>query len=150
MQPCVGSLDRSATIWRIGDALRSVQTNAEDLRVLSADANYSWSDLRERIDKTEREIDEETYKIWTKTLPISKLGEVQLVIAEKVTDDDEDDLVSTLRRIRSTPPLPTSFGAIRTDGESRHSSRTRSRISALETARCVILTVPFVAGTFRC
>jgi hypothetical protein len=44
----------------------------------------------ERIDKEEREINEETYKIWTKTLPVSKLGEVRLVIAEKVTDDEEN------------------------------------------------------------
>ncbi len=49
--------------------------------------------LEERIDKEEREIDEETYKIWTKTLPVSKLGVVRLVIAEKVTDGDEKNPV---------------------------------------------------------
>jgi SRSO17 transposase len=52
--------------------------------------------LEERIDKEEREIDEETYKIWTKTLPVSKLGEIRLVIAEKVTDEDEDNPVKYL------------------------------------------------------
>ena len=47
--------------------------------------------LEERIDKEEREIDDETYKIWTKKLSVSKLGEVRLVIAEKVTDDDDEE-----------------------------------------------------------
>jgi SRSO17 transposase len=47
--------------------------------------------LAERIDKVEREIDDETYKIWTKTLPVSELGDVRLVIAEKVTDDEDKD-----------------------------------------------------------
>jgi SRSO17 transposase len=46
--------------------------------------------LEERIDKEEREIDEETYKIWTQKRPISKLGEVKLLIAEKVTDDEDE------------------------------------------------------------
>lgn len=66
---------------------RQVTFDNEEMRV---DA------LEERIDKVEREIDEETYKIWTKTLPVSKLGEVRLVIAEKVTDDDEDNPVKYL------------------------------------------------------
>jgi hypothetical protein len=35
--------------------------------------------LEERIDKVAREINEETYKIWTKTLPVSKLGEIRVV-----------------------------------------------------------------------
>ncbi len=47
--------------------------------------------LEERIDKIEREIDDETYNIWTKTLSVSELGDVQLAIAEKVTDDDDED-----------------------------------------------------------
>ena len=47
--------------------------------------------LEERIDKEEREIDDETYKIWTKKLPVSKLGEVRLVIAEKITEDEDED-----------------------------------------------------------
>jgi len=46
--------------------------------------------LEERIDKEQREIDEETYKIWTQKRPISKLGEVKLLIAEKVTDDEDE------------------------------------------------------------
>ena len=47
--------------------------------------------LAERIDKKEREIDDETYKIWTKKLSVSKLGDVKVVIAEKVTEDEDED-----------------------------------------------------------
>ena len=52
--------------------------------------------LEERIDKEARKIDDKTYKIWTKTLPVSKLGEVRLVIAEKVTDKNEENPVKYL------------------------------------------------------
>ncbi|WP_302080167.1 IS701-like element ISHwa4 family transposase [Salinibaculum rarum] len=52
--------------------------------------------LEECIDKEEREVDGETYKIWTKTVPISKLGEVRLVITEKVTDEDDENPVKYL------------------------------------------------------
>jgi SRSO17 transposase len=61
---------------------RQVTYDNEEMRV---DA------LAERIDTVEREIDDETYNIWTKTLPVSKLGEVRLVIAEKVTDDEDEE-----------------------------------------------------------
>jgi len=47
--------------------------------------------LEERIDKTEREIDGEIYKIWTKKLSVSKLGDVKVVIAEKVIEDEDKD-----------------------------------------------------------
>jgi len=60
--------------------------------------------LEERIDKEEREIDEETYKIWTKTLPVSKLGEVRLVIAEKVTDEDKENPVKYLATSKIDAP----------------------------------------------
>jgi len=52
--------------------------------------------LEERIDTEEREIDDEIYNIWTKTLPVSKLGDVRLVIAEKETDEDEENPVKYL------------------------------------------------------
>jgi len=52
--------------------------------------------LEEGIDTEEREIDDETYNIWTKTLPVSKLGEVRLVIAEKEVDEDEENPVKYL------------------------------------------------------
>jgi len=60
---------------------RQVTYGGEEIRV---DA------LEERIDKVEREIDDETYKIWTQKRPASKLGEVRLLIAEKVTDDEDE------------------------------------------------------------
>jgi len=60
---------------------RQVTYGGEEIRV---DA------LEERIDKVEREIDDETYKIWTQKRPVSKLGEVRLLIAEKVTDDEDE------------------------------------------------------------
>ena len=63
---------------------RQVTYGGEEIRV---DA------LEERIDKTEREIDDETYKIWTQKRPISELGEVRLLIAEKVTEEDEENPV---------------------------------------------------------
>src|SRR5699024_99125 len=66
---------------------RQVTFDNEEMRV---DA------LEERIDKVEREINEETYKIRTKTLPITQLGEIRLVIAEKVTDEDENNPVKYL------------------------------------------------------
>ena len=47
--------------------------------------------LAERIDTTEREIDGELYHIWTKKLTVSELGDVKLVIAEKKTEDEEEE-----------------------------------------------------------
>jgi SRSO17 transposase len=47
--------------------------------------------LAERINTTERDIDDETYHIWTKKLPVSQLGDVKLVIAEKETDEDDEE-----------------------------------------------------------
>lgn len=35
-------------------------------------------------------------RVWTKTLSVSKLGEGRLVIAEKATDDDEENPVKYL------------------------------------------------------
>ena len=42
--------------------------------------------LAERIDTAERNIEDDTYHIWTKKLPVSQLGDGKLVIAEKETD----------------------------------------------------------------
>ncbi|HET7322703.1 MAG TPA: IS701 family transposase [Halococcus sp.] len=47
--------------------------------------------LGKRIDATEREVDGETYKIWTKKLHVSKLGEKKVLISEKVTDDEDEE-----------------------------------------------------------
>ena len=61
---------------------RKVTYGGEEIRV---DA------LEERIDKTEREIEDETYKIWTQKRSVSKLDEVRLLIAEKVTDEEDEE-----------------------------------------------------------
>ena len=47
--------------------------------------------LAERIDTTKREVDGETYNIWTKKLNVSKLGEKKVLISEKVTDDEDEE-----------------------------------------------------------
>jgi len=52
--------------------------------------------LEEGIDTEAREIDDEVYNIWTKTLPVSKLGEIRLLIAEKEVNEDEENPVKYL------------------------------------------------------
>ncbi len=52
--------------------------------------------LFQRIDTAERNIEDETYPIWTKKFPVTKLGDVKLIIAEKETDEDEENLVKYL------------------------------------------------------
>lgn len=44
--------------------------------------------LAERVDTAARNVDDETYHIWTKKLPVSELGEKKVLIAEKETDDE--------------------------------------------------------------
>ena len=52
--------------------------------------------LEERINTIERNVEGETYRIWTKKLLVSQLGDVKLVIAEKETDEDEENSVKYL------------------------------------------------------
>ena len=52
--------------------------------------------LCQRIDLAEREVDDKTHHIWTKKLPVSRLGDVKLVIAEKEADEDEENSVKYL------------------------------------------------------
>jgi hypothetical protein len=66
---------------------RKVTYAGEELRV---DA------LEERTDTVARDVDEETYHIWTKKLPVSQLGDVKLVIVKKETDEDEENPVKYL------------------------------------------------------
>ena len=73
-------------------------------RVTYANKEMRVDALEERIDKEERKIDEETYKIWTKTLLVSKLGDVRLVIAEKVTDEDKENSVKYLATSKIDAP----------------------------------------------
>ena len=61
---------------------RQVTYDQEEMRV---DA------LAERIDTTEREVDDDLYHIWTKKLPVSELGDVKLIIAEKEAGNDDEE-----------------------------------------------------------
>jgi Transposase DDE domain. len=65
-------------------------------QVTFADEEKRVNALAESIDTEEREIDDEIHNIWTKTLPVSKLGEVRLVITEKEVDEDEENPVKYL------------------------------------------------------
>jgi hypothetical protein len=60
--------------------------------------------LAERIDTTERDIEDDTYQIWTKKLPVSQLGDVKLVIAEKQAEEDEEGPVKYLATNRADAP----------------------------------------------
>ncbi|MDB2293826.1 IS701 family transposase [Halorubrum ezzemoulense] len=61
---------------------RQVTYGGEEIRV---DA------LTERIDTVERDVEDETYHIWTKKFPVSQLGDVKLVLAEKETDEEDEE-----------------------------------------------------------
>ena len=52
--------------------------------------------LAERIDTVECDIEADTHHIWTKKLPVSQLGDVKLVVAEKETDEDGENRVKYL------------------------------------------------------
>ena len=63
--------------------------------------------LAERIDTVERTVEDETYHIWTKKLPVSQLGDVKLVLAEKETDEeDEENPVKYLATNKIDAPFP--------------------------------------------
>lgn len=66
------------------------------LSVLAADdtVEYGGRDITldslfEQVDTTARNVDDETYFIWTKKLPVSKLGEKKVLVVEKGTDNEE-------------------------------------------------------------
>jgi len=61
-------------------------------------AGKEWriDELHEEVDLYDREIDGQLYRLWTKKLPVSKLGEKRVIIAEKVTDDEEENPVKYL------------------------------------------------------
>ena len=84
----IGHLESYDTDW-IGP-LRSNRQVTYDQEEMRVDA------LSKRIDTTEREINDDTYNIWTKKLHVSQLGDVKLVIAEKETAEDEDNPVKYL------------------------------------------------------
>jgi hypothetical protein len=50
----------------------------------------SVNTLAECVDTVERVVDDEMYHIWTKKLPVSKLGSKKVLIAEKESNNDSD------------------------------------------------------------
>jgi len=60
-------------------------------KVIYANEEMRVDALAERIDTQPRDVDDETYEIWTKKLPISQLGEKRVLIAEKVTDEEDEE-----------------------------------------------------------
>jgi hypothetical protein len=86
--------------------IKHVESDGKDwIGPLQSNRQVTYANKEMRVDALEeREIDEETYKIWTKTLPVSKLGEVRLVIAEKVTDEDEKNPVRYLATSKIDAP----------------------------------------------
>ena len=86
--------------------IKHVESDGKDwIGPLQSNRQVTYANKEMRVDALEeREIDEETYKIWTKTLPVSKLGEVRLVIAEKVTDRDEKNPVRYLATSKIDAP----------------------------------------------
>ena len=104
--------------------------------------------LAERIDTTEREIDDERHHIWTKKLHVSKLGDVKLVIAQKEPEEDEENPVKYLATNKIDAPTDHLIRSYSKRWRIETFPRTRSRISALETTRYNWTKVPVATGTF--
>ena len=104
--------------------------------------------LGKRIDTTEREVDGETYKIWTKKVHVSKLSEKKILISEKVTDDkDEENPVKCLVTDKIDAPTVHLIRTYSMRCASRRSSGTASRTWASRTARSNEPQVPIAIGT---
>jgi SRSO17 transposase len=80
------------------ELIEEIEAHGKDwISVLKSDrqvefANQTWriDELHAEVDLTDREIDGEEYRVWTKKVPVSQLGEQRVLIAEKVTDDGEN------------------------------------------------------------
>lgn len=78
------------------ELIELVESHGKDwISVLKSDRLVEYAGEDRRIDEihgmvelVEREIDGERYKLWTKKLPVSQLGEKKVIIAEKVEDGD--------------------------------------------------------------
>ena len=72
-------------------------------------ANKEWriDELHEEVELTDREVDGEQYRVWSKKLPVSKLGEKRVMIVEKVTEEaDEENPVKYLVTNEIDAPSP--------------------------------------------
>lgn len=68
---------------------------APDNTVEYGGERISMDSLFERVDTTERNVDGETYSIWTKKLPVSNLGEKKVLVVEKGSDHEGNSRDST-------------------------------------------------------
>lgn len=78
----------------------TVEYGGEEIRVET---------LAERIDTTDREVNDETYYIWTKKLPVSKLGERKVLIAEKEMNSGDNDKSSMKYLITNMIDAPAAY-----------------------------------------
>jgi hypothetical protein len=85
-----GSLMIPASSNMLSPMARAGLATSENRQVTYSGEKIRVDALEDRIDKTDRVIDDEMYQIWTQKRHISKLGEVKLLIAEKVTDDESE------------------------------------------------------------
>lgn len=80
------------------ELIEEIEAHGKDwISVLKSDrqvefANQSWriDELHAEVELTDREIDGEEYRVWSKKVPVSQLGEQRVLIAEKVVADGEN------------------------------------------------------------
>lgn len=78
--------------------IETIEAHDKDwISVLKSDRLVEYAGEERHIDEihgmvelVEREIDGDRYKIWTKKLPVSQLGEQKVIIAEKVKEDGDN------------------------------------------------------------
>lgn len=84
--------------YTAADLVASIESRGKDWigplksdRLVEFDGKeHRVDELHDRVELAERAIDGETYHIWTRKLPISKLGERRVIIAEKEIDDGDN------------------------------------------------------------
>ncbi len=133
---------------RSSKGFASENTNLfDDLAQQYAGEEISVSALAERIDTFERNVEDETYHIWMKKLSVSQLGDMKLVIAEKETDEDEEDPVKyfTTNKIDAPTEHVIPFYGMRWRIETFFED---SKQDLGRTARCRLTKVPVATGTF--
>jgi len=64
-----------------------VTTLKSDRQVEFAGEHRRIDDIHEMVDLAERDIDSDTYHAWIQQLPVSKLGEVKVIVAKRDGDD---------------------------------------------------------------
>jgi hypothetical protein len=73
-------------------------------KVSYAGKEFCIDTLSKGIDTIERNIEDATYHIWIKKLPVCQRGDGKLIIAEKDADEDEENPVKYLVTNKVDPP----------------------------------------------